>query len=348
MALRVGVIGTGFGAQVQIPGFLALPRVQVLAVASATPGKAAQAASRFDIPHAFDRWEDLVASDLDLVSITPQPVWHLPMSQAAVGRGRHVLCEKPMAMSAREAEQMLAQAEQARVVHVIDHELRFNPNRRRIRALIDEGFIGHPRHALITVVSPVRADPATTWSWWSDLAQGGGVLGAQGSHQIDLLRYWLGEVTAVSGATETFIRERPAGTTMRTVTSDDFAVLSMRFTSGAVGSILLSVVAATRDGPRVELWGDEGSLRLDAEERLWGARRGGEWRELTEPETLTMPPGMEYSPLWGLSFVRLARHVTEAILEGRPVAPAATYRDGLAIQKVMDAVRAGSSRWQEV
>lgn len=348
MALRVGVIGTGFGAQVQIPGFQAVPRVQVAAVASATPGKAAQAASRFDIPHAFDHWEELIEADLDLVSITPQPVWHRPMSQAAAERGLHLLCEKPMAVNAVEAAQMLAQAEASRVIHVIDHELRFNPNRRRIRALIDEGFIGHPRHALITVVSPVRADPASTWTWWSDVAQGGGVLGAQGSHQIDLLRYWFGEVTAVSGATETFIRERPHGSATREVTSDDFAAFTMHFTSGAVGTILLSVVAATRDGPRIELWGDEGSLRLDAEERLWGARKGGEWRELTELETLTVPPGMDYSPLWGLSFVRLAGHLAEVILDGRPVAPAATYRDGLAIQKVMDAVRAGSARWQNI
>ncbi|HEU5298415.1 MAG TPA: Gfo/Idh/MocA family oxidoreductase [bacterium] len=346
MALRVGVIGTGFGAQVQIPGFRAVPRVRVVAVASATPGKAAQVASHFDIQHAFDRWEDLVRADLDLVSITPQPVWHHAMSQAATARGLHVLCEKPMAMSAREAAEMLTQAEQARVVHVVDHELRFNPNRRRIKALIDDGFIGRPRHALITVVTSVRSDPAAVWSWWADAAQGGGLLGAQGSHQIDLLRCWLGKVTAVGGTAETYIRERPDGSGTRAVTAEDFTAFSMRFASGAVGTVVLSVVAATRDGPRIELWGDEGSLRLDGEERLWGARRGGEWRELTEPETLTAPPGMDYTPLWGVSFVRLAGHLAEAILDGTPVAPAATYRDGLEIQQVLDAVKTAGKDWR--
>jgi len=343
VALRVGVIGTGFGSQVQIPAFQAHPRAKVVAVASATPGKAATVARRFDIPQAFDRWEDLVQVDLDLVSITPQPVWHHPMSLAAIARGRNVLCEKPMAMNTAEAVEMLAAADRAGIVHAIDHELRFNPNRRKIKSLIEDGFLGRPRHALITVVSGARADPTRPWTWWADASQGGGLLGAQASHQIDLLRFFLGEITGVAGRAETFIRERPVAGGMRPVTAEDFTVFSLRFASGAVATVLLSVVAAHAEGPRIELWGDEGSLRLDGQERLWGARRGAEWRELTEPETLTAPPGMDYPPLWGLSFVRLADHLVAAILDGAPIAPAATFADGLEVQKVLDVIR--QSRW---
>jgi len=346
--LRVGIIGTGFGSQVQIPAFRAHPRAEVVAVASGTPGKAARVASRFGIPHAFDDWRDLVRVDLDLVSITPPPAHHHPMALAAVRAGRHVLCEKPMANGVREAAEMLRAAEAAGVVHVIDHELRFNPNRRKIRALVQAGFLGRPRHALITVASAGRADPTRPWDWWSDASQGGGVLGAQGSHQVDLLRYWLGEVTAVTGGTETYIAERPADGARRRVSADDFAVCALRFRSGAVGTILLSVVAAHGEGPRIELWGDEGSLRLDARERLWGARRGGEWQELTEPETLAPPPGMEYPALWGLSFVRLADHLVGAILDGTPLEPAATFVDGLQVQQVLDAVRDAGRMWREL
>jgi len=343
MVLRIGVIGTGFGSQVQIPAFQAHPRARVVAVASGTPGKAAAVAQRFDIPQAFDRWEDLVEADLDLVSVTPQPVWHHPMCLAAIHHGRHVLCEKPMAMNTAEAVEMLTEAEGAGIVHAIDHELRFNPNRRKVKALIDDGFIGRPRHALITVVSGSRADPTRPWTWWADASQGGGLLGAQASHQVDLLRFYLGEVTAVSGVTETFIRERPVSGGTRPVTSEDFTSFSLRFASGAVGTVLLSVVTAHQEGPRVELWGDEGSLRLDGQERLWGARRGGEWREFTDAETVTAPPGMDYSPLWGLSFVRFADHLISAVLDGMSISPAATFADGLAVQKVLDVIR--QSRW---
>ncbi len=122
----------------------------VVAVASATRGRAAQVAARFGIPHAFDRWHDLVCSDLDLVSITSPPVWHHRMALAAIAAGRHVLCEKPMAMNVSEATEMLEHAERVGILHMIDHELRFNPNRQRIKSLIDGGFIGRPHHVLVT------------------------------------------------------------------------------------------------------------------------------------------------------------------------------------------------------
>jgi len=339
--LRVGVIGTGFGSTVQIPAFRAHPRVEVVAVASGQPGKARKVADEFGVRHAFDTWPGLVGADLDLVSVTTPPHLHHPMTTAAVAARRHVLCEKPTALNAVEAAEMLAAAERAGVVHVIDHELRFNPNRRKVRALVAEGFVGRPRHALITLAGPGRSDPGRPWTWWADASRGGGLLGAVGSHQIDLLRYWLGDVTAVMGATETYVKARPdpEGGGPRPVTSDDFTSFSLRFASGAIGTVFLSAVTAHPRGPRVELSGDEGTLVIDEADRLWGARRGQELAELTEPETLTAPPGMDYVALWGLSFRRLVDHLVAATLDGAPIAPAATFADGLAAQRVMDAVR---------
>jgi len=348
--LRVGVIGTGFGAEVQIPAFLAHPRVDAVAVASGTPGRAREVAGRFEIPHAFNDYREMVATaELDLISITSPPDTHHPATLVALAHRRHVLCEKPMALNAGQATEMLREAEQRGVTHVIDHELRFNPIRRKIKHLIKEGFIGTPRHALTTVVGTGRADASRPWTWWSDAGRGGGILGAQGSHQIDLLRYFLGDVVAVSGATATFSKERPdpGGGGQRAVTSDDFASFSMRFASGAVGTVVNSAVAAHAAGPRTEIWGDDGTLVLD-QERLWGAQRGESLKEITEPETLTAPPGMNYSPLWGLSFIRLADHVVSVILDHGPIAPAATFADGLQVQRVMDAVRASAGRWVEI
>ncbi|MBI2467335.1 MAG: Gfo/Idh/MocA family oxidoreductase [Candidatus Rokubacteria bacterium] len=348
--LRVGVIGTGFGSTVQIPAFQAHPRVEVAALASGQPGKARAVADRFGIPHAFDAWADLAKAELDLVSITAPPWLHHPMTLAALGAGRHVLCEKPMALSAAEALEMLETAERARVVHLIDHELRFNPNRRKVRALIADGFVGRPRHVLITQVGPGRSDPTRPWTWWSDASRGGGLLGALGTHQIDLLRYWLGEIEAVSGAVEVYVKQRPVeGGAHRAVTAEDFTSFSLRFASGAVGTVVLSAVTAHPRGPRLEVWGEEGTLYLDEAERLWGARRGRDLEELTERETLAPPSGMEYPTLWGLGFVRLVDHVVAALLDGGPVAPAATFRDGLQVQRAMDAIReAARSGWARV
>ena len=339
--LRVGVIGTGFGSLVQIPAFRAHPRAEVVAVASGTPGKARKTADAFGVRHAFDDWAQLVRADLDLVSITTPPHLHHAMALAAFDAGRHVLCEKPMAMSAAEAEEMLARGERARRVHVIDHELRFNPNRRKARRLIEAGFVGAPRHVLLTAVNASRLDPAKPWGWWFDEARGGGLLGAVGSHQVDLLRYWLGEIAAVTGTADPVVPERPLpdGSGRRRVTADEFATFSLRFRSGPVATVLLSCVVAHGVGPRIEVWGDEGHLLLDAEDRLWGATHGATLTDLTEPETLEPPPGMEYVSLWGLSFLRLVDHLVSVALDGAAVEPAATFRDGLAVQRALDAVR---------
>jgi predicted dehydrogenase len=349
--LRVGMIGTGFGSLVQIPAFRAHPRAEVVAVASGTPGKARKTADALGVPHAFDDWRKLIAADLDLVSITTPPALHHSMALAALAAGRHVLCEKPMAMTTAEAEDMLAHGDRARRVHVIDHELRFNPNRRKVRRLIEEGFIGTPRHALLTIVNPGRHDPLKPWGWWYDETQGGGLLGAVGSHQVDLLRYWLGDVAAVTGTIGAFVPERPApdGHGRRRVTADDYASFSLRFRSGAVGTVVLSSVTAHTVGPRAEVWGDAGSLVLDDADRLWGGKLGEPLGELTEPETLPTPPGMQYVSLWGLSFVRLVDHLVKSTLDGAPVAPAATFRDGVAVQQALDAVRqAARSGWVSV
>ena len=339
--LRVGVIGTGFGALVQIPAFRAHARAEVVAVASGTPGKAKKTADALGVPHAFDDWRKLVEADLDLVSITTPPSLHHSMALAALAAGRHVLCEKPMAMSAVEADDMLAHGDRARRVHMIDHELRFNPNRRKARQLIEGGLIGTPRHALLTIVNAGRHDPAKPWGWWFDETQGGGLLGAVGSHQVDLLRYWLGDIAAVTGTAVPFVPERPLpdGHGRRRVTADEFSTFSLHFRSGAIGTVVLSAVATHTAGPRAEVWGDAGSLVLDEADRLWGGRLGEPLAELTEPETLPTPPGMQYVSLWGLSFVRLVDHLVQAVLDGAPVAPAATFRDGLAVQRVLDAVR---------
>jgi predicted dehydrogenase len=347
--LRVGVIGTGFGAVVQIPAFRAHPRVEVVAVASSRPGKAREVADRFEVPRAFDDWQALVDADLDLVSITTPPHLHRPMALAALARRQHVLCEKPMALSAEEARAMTEAAERAGVAAVIDHELRLNPNRRHAAGLLADGYVGRPRHALVTLAATMRADPSRPWTWWSDAAQGGGHLGAVGSHQVDLLRYWLGEIVAVTGGVETFVGERPhPDGGRRRVTADDFTTFALRFASGAVATVVLTAVATRPLGPRIEVWGDAGALWLDEEERLWGARAGGAAEELTRPETLAAPRGMEYASLWGLSFVRLVDHLVAATLDGAPLAPLATFRDGLAVQRVLDAVRRASGAWSPV
>ena len=339
----VGVIGAGFGQVGHIPGFKACPDAEVVAICDKVLEIAEGAAQKFDIPHTFtDYHQMLQMEELDLVSVATPPYLHHPMVMAALEAGKHILCEKPMALNAMEAREMYQGAEKAGVVHLVDHELRFNPTRMRMKELIDEGFIGQLRHVLLTTVTNFQTDPfSSPWNWWSQRDKGGGRLGADGSHQIDQLRWWFGEIEGVFGRGRTFMKERklPGSLEMRPVETDDFTSLLIHFANGAEGLLSLSSVASHGRGSRVEAYGDEGSLILDEEGRLWGARKGEEdFEDFSVPDPLASVEGISKN-VWARSFAHLARYLVDVIRIRGMVEKGATFYDGVRCQEVMDAVR---------
>ena len=158
--LRVGVIGTGFGSLVQIPAFRAHARAEVVAVASGTPGKAKKTADALGVPHAFDDWTEArrggprSGQHHDAAAPPPRDGAGRVRTRAGTSSARSRWRCRP----SRRRRCWRAATGRERV-HVIDHELRFNPNRRKVRRLIEEGFIGVPRHVLLTVVNAGRHDP---------------------------------------------------------------------------------------------------------------------------------------------------------------------------------------------
>src|SRR5713101_8764622 len=230
--IRIGIIGAGFARTTQIPGFKACAGAKIVAIASAHRERAAEVAREFAIDHVEDDWRALVArDDIDLVSIVTPVVTHCEMTLAALDAGKAVLCEKPMAINAGEARRMTDRAREAGVLALIDHELRFLPGRIKMRELLHRAEIGKVRHVKLSFRSDSRADVDRPWNWWSDKTQGGGALGAIGSHVIDGFRWLLGaEVSEVCGNLATHIRERKddSGKT-RSVTTDDEANLLLKF-----------------------------------------------------------------------------------------------------------------------
>src|SRR5205807_5762319 len=230
--IGIGIIGTGFARTTQSPGFKNCDRARVVAIASGHREHAEKVAREFDIEHVDSDWRALVArDDVDLVSIVTPPVTHCEMTLAALEHGKAVLCEKPMAMNADEALRMTERARQAGVIALIDHELRFLPGRVKMRELIQRGDIGKVRHAKLTFRSDSRADVNRPWNWWSDETQGGGTLGAIGSHVIDGFHWLLAaEVSEVFSNLATHVRQRKDESgQMRDVTTDDEANLLLRF-----------------------------------------------------------------------------------------------------------------------
>src|SRR5438067_3232422 len=190
--IRIGIIGAGFARSTQIPGFANCKGARLVAIASARREHAEEVAREFDIPNVESDWRTLIArDDLDLVSIVTPVVTHCEMTLAALAHGKAVLCEKPMAMNADEARRMTDAAREAGVLALIDHELRFLPGRLKMRELLQNGEIGKVKHVKLTFRADSRADITRPWNWWSDIKQGGGTLGAIGSHVIDGFRWLL-------------------------------------------------------------------------------------------------------------------------------------------------------------
>ena len=344
--IRIGIIGAGFARTTQIPGFRNCKGARVVAIASAHRERAEEVAREFTIDHVEDDWRALIArDDLDLVSIVTPVVTHFEMALAALDSGKAVLCEKPMAMNAAEALRMTERAREAGVLALIDHELRFLTGRVKLHELLRSGDLGKVRHVRLILRADSRADPDWPWNWWSDIKQGGGVLGAIGSHTIDAFRWLLStEVTEVFCNLATHVRQRKDESgEMRKVTTDDETNLLLRFadgelTDGATGNASLSMVEAGKPEHRLEIFGERGAYMIE-DNALWQSRVGdGKWKRVeTDPGELGS--GMRDNE-WARGFTAFSKQIIDALRAGRAmVAGAATFEDGYRTQLVLDAAR---------
>jgi predicted dehydrogenase len=364
-SIGIGVIGSGFARRTQIPAFRATSGGRVVAIASARRERAEAVAREFAIPFVGDDWREVCErEDVALVTIVTPPATHREMTLYALARGKAVLCEKPMALSAAETAEMCRAANASGALALIDHELRFLDGRRRLRELLRAGEIGRVRHVQVTYRADSRAGAERAWDWWSDARMGGGALGAIGSHVVDSLHWLLGaQVARVFCQLSTHIRARPAAEdgddALRPVTTDDAANLMFNFTgvgndliasAGASANAALSFVEAGTPLHRVEIFGERGAFRVEGDGELWHAELGGgEWRRV-EAGRGELAPGMQDNG-WSRGFTRFAQEIVGALLEGRNnVEGAATFADGHRTQLVLDAARRShrSGSWATV
>lgn len=345
--IRIGIIGAGFARTTQIPGFRACDGAKIVAIASARHEHATEVAREFGIDNVDRDWRTLVArDDLDLISIVTPVATHCEMTLAALEHGKAVLCEKPMAMNAVEALRMTERARAAGGLALIDHELRFLPGRIKMREMIKAGEIGKVRHAKLIFRADSRADPNRPWNWWSDKTQGGGALGAIGSHVIDTFHWILGaEVTEIVCELATHIRERndDAGR-VREVTTDDEANFLLRFgasdlTEGATGNASMSLVEPGKPEHRLEVFGSSGGLMIEESGELWRSGLGdGEWKRV-ETDRGELAPGIRDGG-WARGFTAFSKRIVEVLRAGgTTVEGAATFEDGYRTQLVLDAAR---------
>ena len=338
------VVGTGFGCRVHVPALRAAG-FDVVALVGADPERTARRAERIGVPHGLTDLDAALALDgVVAVTVATPPHTHAPVSIAAVNAGKHVICEKPFALDAGEARAMLAAAEAAGVTHLVGHEFRWAPERSVAARALAAGVVGEPRFATFVSYVPLVADPeAKVPRWWFDEESGGGWLGASGSHIVDQIRTWLGEIESVS-ATLSVVSAR-AG-----VAEDSFTV-RFRTRSGVDGVLQQTAAAWGPYSGLTKVAGTDGSLWSDGD-AVWLADRDGT-RVLPVPDDLVPPPapGESDDPRHKFTHLELGPYtrlceVLLAGVEGRahhaPV-PVPTFADGVACMEVLDAIRASAA-----
>jgi predicted dehydrogenase len=345
------VIGTGFGAAVHIPALKYLDDVEIVSIVSRRADRARAAADRHGIPDSSTDWRDVVNDPkVDAVVIATPPYLHHQMVIAALEAGKHVLCEKPMARNLAEARDMVKLAQAARVVAMINHEFRYMPIRMRVKELIDEGYIGEPQSVALNVFRSTLADPnERPFGWLMEQDKAGGMLGASGSHYIDSLRWWLGEIHEVAGSTATMVKRRrlPDSSGMASVDADDNFAFLLKFASGAIGSVHFSATAPINAGEEITISGSEGMLIIQGDGELFGARRRDlGLHELPIPERLN-PRLPEFTHYLTRPTIQLMQDWIQTIRTGEWGVNAPSFSDGAKAQEIIDGVfRSGTQgRW---
>ncbi len=366
--MRVGLIGTGFGTRVHMPAMRASSDIEVVAICSAQRSRAEMAAKHWDIPFATDDFQKLIEHDeVDLVDVCTPPDSHAGMTIAALSAGKHVLCEKPLALNLNEAREMAAAVDEARarvpsLVDAVHHEMRYFPYRRLLRDLVQQGYLGELRYVVQTVAVDFGVNPGMEPFWYTWVARkelGGGFLAGMLSHEIDLLGYTFGDLCEVHGTVSIAVPEKPvlswdyrdgdfvgpdsptAGT--RRVTADDTAVVTGRFSNGAPFVLTGSWALHNGSGNRLEAYGSDGSIVVSGGV-ITAGRRGEGFMEIPTPSAYTLDEltGERMVPASARLFADLA-----AVVDGqtfRADGLFATVEDAVKTQEVIEVVRQAGER----
>src|ERR671935_812305 len=376
--LRAAVVGTGFIGVVHVDALRRLG-VDVLGVVGSTPERARAKAAVLPLPDPYESFDAMLADELvDVVHLTTPNHLHYEQAKATLAAGKHVVCEKPLALDAAESAELLELAERSGLVHCTNFNVRFYPQCQQARALVVGGRIGavwnvHGGYLQDWLLLP------TDWNWRLEPEKGGELRAVSdiGSHWLDLVQFVTGRrvVEVVADLATTIpVRRRPVGEVETFATADeveredvptsteDVAHVLVRFDGGSLGSAVVSQVSAGRKNSlRFEVDGSLGALAWDSErpEELWLGHRSRPNEVLMRSPALlereaatrtTLPAG--HAEGFADTFKELYRAVYKAVAAGgmpdEPDFPtfADGHRENLLAEAVLRSAR--ERRWVEL
>ncbi|MDW4573756.1 Gfo/Idh/MocA family oxidoreductase [Microbacterium sp. M3] len=368
--LRIALIGTGFMGRMHTQAWRTAPRFFDLPLApepallvGRRPDATAESAARWGWnEHSVDWREAISRDDIDAVDICTPGDTHAEIALAALAAGKHVLCEKPLANTVAQAQEMTDAASRASGIAMCGFSYRRTPALALARELIADGRVGEIRHVRAQYLQDWLSDPDSPHTWRLDRDRAGsGALGDIGAHSIDTAQWLTGQdIAAVSATVRTFVTSRPrrsaveglggvaADTSDRLpVSVDDAAAFTARFAGGALGVFEATRMATgRRNANRIEINGDRGSIAFDFErmnelevyDAAADAAQGFRRVQVTEARH-------PYAGAWwpaghGLGYEHLFTH--QAVDFVRAVAgeipPSPSFADALQVQRVLAAV----------
>jgi len=367
--LNIAMIGYGFmgrahtNAWRQVRSFFDTPYEPVLKViCGRNETEVKRVADRFDWQEYATEWEEVVTrNDIDVVDICSPGYTHAPIALAAAKAGKILFCEKPLANSLAEAEEMLKAAQDHSCVHMICHNYRRAPAVTLARQLIDAGEIGTIYHYRATYLQDWLRNPEFPTRWRLNKSEAGsGALGDLFSHSVDLARYLVGEILELSAMLKTFVDKRPVANSdeMAHVDVDDAALALVKFQNGAIGSIEATRYASGRKNfNRFEINGSKGSVAFNLERMNElevysdeGPNSGFKTIQATDRAHPYMkswwPPGHIIG--YEHTFTHTVLELLQALAEKRMPIP--NFNDGVENQRVLDAVErsAATGAWQSL
>ena len=368
--LNIGIVGYKFmgrahsNAWKKAPLFFDVPRQPVLKVACGRHPESLQTFARqWGWEETETDWKKMVARpDIDVVDIALPQRLHYEVAMAAARAGKHIFCEKPLAMNSQQADEMLRVCEANHVTHYLNHNYRRLPAVILAKSMIDAGKLGQLYHWRCAYQQDWIVDPTfpLTWQLQKETAQAGPQWDLN-SHAVDLSHYLIGEIDTVSALTTNFITERPIadestsgnltakmmGNEKGPVTVEDAALMLVQFKNGAVGSFEATRFATgKKNGLTFEIYGSKGSIKFDLERmnELQYYSRNDEEGEQGFRTILTTDPTHAYMQSWWPpghiigyehTFVHAVVDFIRAVDERIPIAP--NFSDGVRILNVLEA-----------
>ena len=362
--LNIGIIGTKFmgrahsNAYRQVVQFFDLSLKPIMHTACGRDeAQLAKFSGRMGWKYQENSWEKLMLNnDITLIDICVPNGLHMPIAMAALNAGKHVLCEKPMALNAEEAWLMFEAINKTSMINMMVFNYRFVPAIILAKQFISDGKAGDVRHFNAVYYQDWLVDKDFPIVWRHDInVSGSGAHGDMNAHVVDLARYLVGEFDEVTGMKKTFIKERPKsdGTGFGKVTVDDATSFLTKFQCGAIGSF-----TATRMAPgkknflRLEIFGSKGSIIFNLERlnelqfcSTDEALDGRGYRNILVTEEVHpyinawWPPGHIIG--WEHTFIHLVKELLQNIAGNKTDIP--TFFDGYKCQQVLDAVMTSAS-----